>query len=260
MNVSFLTVTELAGDKISQEQLDRMHHRYQWAAHHCENKDVLEVACGTGPGLGMLLSVSSNLDAGDFDNDILEIAQSHYGNRLKLMQFDGTAMPYPDNSKDIIILFEALYYIPDAQLFFEECSRVLRPGGTVLLSTANKDLIDFNPSPNSHKYYGVRELDQILLANGFSSKFFGYKAINDFSFKQRLLRWVKKTVVSFGLMPKTMAGKKLLKRIVFGRLVTMPRELDPEHFVFNKPTRLDKRVIDCRHKVIYCCAKQGGGT
>ncbi|MCD6265910.1 MAG: BrnT family toxin [Deltaproteobacteria bacterium] len=29
-----------------------------------------------------------------------------------------------------------------------DCVRVLRPGGKVLIATANKDLYDFNPSPH----------------------------------------------------------------------------------------------------------------
>lgn len=40
-----------------------------------------------------------------------------------------------------------------------------------------------------------------------------------------MLRPVKKAVVSLGLMPKSMRGKKLLKRIVFGNLVQMLAEI-----------------------------------
>jgi len=41
----------------------------------------------------------------------------------------------------VIILFEAIYYIPDAEKFVEECARVLRLGGKVLIATANKDFL-----------------------------------------------------------------------------------------------------------------------
>jgi len=61
-------------------------------------------------------------------------------------------MPFEDKSKDVIILFEAIYHIPDADRFVKECVRVLWPGGKVLVGTANKDLYDFNPSPYSYKY------------------------------------------------------------------------------------------------------------
>src|SRR5262245_32429763 len=137
---NFVEVTELAGSGISAEQLTRMAHRYGWAAGFCGQKDVVEVACGSGPGLGALASVSRSLEAGDYSEDILKIAKAHYGARFPLRQLDAQALPYADASKDVVILFEAIYYIPDATRFVRECRRVLRPGGQVLIASANKDL------------------------------------------------------------------------------------------------------------------------
>jgi len=82
-------------------------------------------------------------------------------------------MPFGDKSEDMIILFEAIYYIPDAKKFVEEYARVLRPGGKVLIATANKDLYDFNPSPHSYIYYGVVELNDLFARHGFETEFFG---------------------------------------------------------------------------------------
>ena len=49
-------------------------------------------------------------------------------------------MPYKDNSIDVIILFEAIYYLPSVEKFVSECWRILRDRGKVLIATANKDL------------------------------------------------------------------------------------------------------------------------
>lgn len=57
MSTDFLDVTELRGSAISAEQLDRLINRYTWAATYCQGKDVIEVACGAGPGLGLLADV-----------------------------------------------------------------------------------------------------------------------------------------------------------------------------------------------------------
>ena len=81
MGVDYSTITELAGDDISQEQLERLCHRYYWASAYCVGKDVVEAACGTGPGLGYLATSARSLRAGDFTPDILAIAQRHYGTR-----------------------------------------------------------------------------------------------------------------------------------------------------------------------------------
>ena len=52
--------------------------------------------------------------------------------------------------------------------------------------------------------------------HGFKTEFFGDTPLDEVSILQKVLRPVKKFVVDFGLMPKSMAGKKFLKKIVFG--------------------------------------------
>src|ERR1051325_3731721 len=120
MVAQFAEVTELAGSEITGEQLDRMSHRYAWAAHFCHGKDVAEVACGSGQGLGILGSVSKSLEAGDYSEEVLRVARSHYDGRLSLVRLDAQSLPYADGSKDVIILFEAIYYLPDAGRFVRE--------------------------------------------------------------------------------------------------------------------------------------------
>ena len=105
MEADYISVTEIAGDEISQEQLDRLCHRYYWAGQYCEGKDVLEAACGTGPGLGYLSGITKRLVAGDYDDKILEITRNHYKDRIELHQFDAQDMPFEANSFDVVILF-----------------------------------------------------------------------------------------------------------------------------------------------------------
>lgn len=165
-------------------------------------------------------------------------------------------MPFPDSSKDVLLLFEAIYYLPDAAKFVAECARVLRPGGHALIVSANKDLWDFHPSPYTHKYYGVRELDELLAAHGFDAEFFGFQDASRSGMRQRILRPVKRAAVASGLMPKTMAGKRWLKRIVFGAEVMMPAELETPLEAIENPVRLSAGTADKRHKIIYCAARR----
>ncbi len=252
MGDEFLSVTEIAGDEVTEEQVERLCHRYNWAGNFCENKDVLEVACGTGQGLGYLSNIANNLVAGDYSDAILDIAVSHYKDRVELMQFDAQNMPFPDKSFDVVIIFEAIYYIPDTSRFVDECKRVLRPSGKILLATANKDLYDFNPSPRSYQYYGVVELTNLFSLYGFTSKCFGYMDIEKSNLKQKLLRPIKKIVVFLNLMPKSMNTKKLFKRLVFGELVKMPKEIKDNMFEYHAPVPLNSDIPDTTFKVIYC--------
>ena len=255
MPINYLDVTELAGDEVSKEQVDRLCNRYYWAGTYCQGKDVLEAACGTGQGLGYLSEISRTLKAGDFSEEILEIAKEHYGNKIDVKQFDAQDMPFPDNSLDIVILFEAIYYLTSAEKFVQECKRVLRDGGYILISTANKDLYDFNPSPYSYKYYSAIELNELFSKYGFSVECYGDTPINKVPLRQKILRPVKSAAVKFNLIPKSMTGKKILKKFVFGNLVEMPAEINESTALFNPPEKIpiDKPNMD--FKVIYCCAK-----
>jgi len=250
----FRSVTELAGDDVTVEQVDRMCQRYYWAGYYCHGKDVLEVASGTGQGAGYLAGLANSYRAGDYSENILKLARAHYGERITFQQFDALQLPYVSGSFDLVVLFEAIYYLPSAERFVAECRRVLRHGGKVLIATANKDLFDFNPSPQSYTYYGVPELRDLFRQYGFTSIFFGNTPVNALSWRQRILRPVKKYAVNSGLMPKTMEGKRLLKRFVFGSLVPMPSEIAAGMAPYVAPVPIPEDRPDRMHKVLYCVA------
>ena len=253
--MNYIAVTEISGDDVTEEQVERIFHRYYWAGRYCRGKDVVEVACGAGQGLGYLAGLAKSLQAGDYSEQILNIARRHYGERINLQQFDAQQMPYPDRSLDVVILFEAIYYLPDTDRFVAECARVLRPGGQVLVATANKDLFDFNPSPHTYRYYGVVELTELFGSRGFKAHCFGCWPVEQASLPQKVLRPVKMIASRLGLIPKTMAGKKLLKRLVFGKLVPMPAEIREDMAPYVEPVPLPSDRPDTGHKVIYCVAE-----
>lgn len=72
--------------------------------------------------------------------------------------------------------------------------------------------------------------------------------------RQKLLRPVKKMAGALGLIPKTMEGKKRLKRLVFGGLVTMPAEIADGLCPYVAPIPIPADRADTRHKVIYALA------
>jgi SAM-dependent methyltransferase len=248
----FITVTELSGDDVSREQVNRLCERYYWAERYCKGKDVVEVACGTGAGLGYLSKTAKSVVGGDISEKILEIPRKYYGSRVDLKVFGAEKLPFEDKSKDVIIIFEAIYYLTDVDAFLKECCRVLRPQGKLLIATANKDLFAFNPSPYSVRYYGVTELRELLSDFGFALKCFGACPLSQVGLKQKILQPVKKIAISLGLVPKTMAGKKLLKKFVFGNLVSLPAEILPGMGSEPQLTELNLSKPDFQYKVIFC--------
>jgi len=255
MATNFLAVTEVGGEPVSQAQVSRFYQRYIWAGAFCKGKDVLEAACGTGPGLGYLANVSNSLIAGDYSAEVLSVARAHYSDRIALHEFDAQSTPFRDASFDVVILFEAIYYLPDVAKFFIECRRLLRPGGILLLATANRELFDFNHSPFAVRYFNPPELTSILSSHGFDTQFFGGSPVDPPSLKGRALRLAKKVAVTFNLIPGSMRGKRWLKRLVFGKLVTMPSELLAGDVKYVLPVPLDGGRSDAVHQVLYCVAK-----
>lgn len=250
----FVSVTELPGTQISKEQLSRMFNRYDWTAHHCKGLDVLEVACGAGQGIGYIARRAKSIQAGDISDALLGRARAHYKDRFVLTCFDAQETPFEDDTFDAVVIHEALYYIPDANRFMQEVVRIMRPGGRLLITNSNKDLYDFNPSPHSTFYHGTVELDALMRAHGFEATLWGSQPLRDVSFIQKLTRPAKKLLVILGLFPKTMESKRFLKRIIFGKPVKMPSEIQPGIAEPETLTQLDA-TVPCRdHKTIYCLA------
>ena len=252
----YISVTERGGEAVSRAQLDRFHQRYIWAGKIGIGRDVLEMACGTGPGLGHLQSVSKRFSAGDIDPAVLALARAHYGRRIDLHQFDATQTPFSDQSFDVVILFEAIYYVPDVDALVLEVKRLLRPGGQFLIATANKDLFDFNPSPYSRAYLNPPELRGLFTRHGFESAFFAGSPVPEEGLRQELFRTLKKIAVFFHLIPSSMNGKRLIKRLVFGKLVHMPVELTSDVAIYQEPVPISSDKPDTRHQVLYCIAKR----
>lgn len=256
MTSQFVNVTEMEGQRISTEQLYRTCHRYHWAARQSAGKDVLEVACGAGQGLGILKSVAKSVAAGDISPEVLDAARKTYGKTIPLQVFGADHLPFNDAQFDVVLLFEAIYYLPDIPKFLSEAKRILRPEGKLLIVTANRDLYDFTPSPFSHHYLGVVELRDMLFKAGFTSSFSALIDTRTVSIRQRLLRPVKTIATHLGLVPKTMQGKEWLKKLFFGEMAIMPSDISQCPIDYIEPLQIPADRPDLTHKVIYCSALQ----
>jgi ubiquinone/menaquinone biosynthesis C-methylase UbiE len=87
---------------------------------------------------------------------LIRQAQAHYQGRIPLAQFDAETLPFREQSFDVVILHQAIYYLSSPQRFIAESRRVLRGNGDVLLiGTVNPQWPDFNPSPMSTRYFSA---------------------------------------------------------------------------------------------------------
>jgi SAM-dependent methyltransferase len=253
--VDFTDVTEAHGNKITREAADMMWTRYAFAAGYCEGRDVLEVACGAGQGLGALGVRARRVVGGDYTPRLLQMARRHYGARVPLAQLDAQVIPFRDRSFDVVVLFEALYYLAQPAAFVREARRILRPGGHIVICTVNCEWTDFNPSPFSTAYMTARQVKDLLEAGGFSVSMYAGFPVDRAGARDRVVSVLKRAAVRSGLMPKTMAGKRLLKRLFLGSLVDFPAEIAEGDGAYRRPTELNGALAAPPYKVLYAVGR-----
>lgn len=220
---NFTNVTEIPGQGASKDQLSYMMTRYHLAKQYANGKDVLEIACGSGTGLGYMAEEAKSMMGGDIDGDLVNIASDSYAgdSKVKVQKIDAQDLPYEDESYDLVLLFEALYYIPDVSKFIAEVKRVIRPGGVLIITSVNCQWHGFNKSPFSHKYYNANELLIMFKDESKSEMLMGFHDLP--AGNNRIVSFVRQSAVKLGLIPKTMKSKELLKRIFYGKLTPIPK-------------------------------------
>ena len=221
----FTTVTEVPGELVSAQAIEMAVARYRFAAERSAGKRVLEVACGPGIGLGVLGARASNVVGGDYTEGLARQARRHYGPRVPVLRLDAQALPFVAGSFDVVLMFEAIYFIPDARRALESMARVLAPGGQIIIGTVSPARPGFIQAPGSTRYFDARTLARELAGLGLSTQVFGAFPLGTPGLAGRMLVAARGAATRLGIMPKTMRGKRLLKRLVFGRLVPFPAEI-----------------------------------
>ncbi|GMV18050.1 MAG: hypothetical protein AMXMBFR56_62740 [Polyangiaceae bacterium] len=99
-----------------------------------EGKHVLEVGCGRGAGVELLLDGfgAARVDAFDLDTQMVELARDrlrHHGDRVKLWQGSVTEIRAADRSYAAVFDFGIIHHVPAWRDALVEIFRVLEPGG-----------------------------------------------------------------------------------------------------------------------------------
>jgi ubiquinone/menaquinone biosynthesis C-methylase UbiE len=249
MKADFAQVTERWEMPASPEQLAMQYCRYQMAADLSAGKEVLEIGCGTGMGLAYLVHRAKRAVGMDISSDLLQEARSHLPD-VELREGDASALPFVDGSFDVVLMLEMLYYLPDVDRALEECRRILRRRGSLMICLPNRDRPDFNPSPFAFQYPNAPELAGALKRHGFEPAVYGGFPIDAESSRDRLLRPVRHLAVRLHLIPRSMRVKAMVKRLLYGQLPTMEgvREGMAEYL---PPVELDPPASTTRFKNLY---------
>ncbi|MBI5370018.1 class I SAM-dependent methyltransferase [Candidatus Uhrbacteria bacterium] len=151
--------------------------RYQFAKDFVKGKTVLDVACGVGYGTKMMGEVGAFFVYGvDLSQDVINYAKQHYsGQRLEYRCGNATNLNFEEKFFDVIVSFETIEHLNDHErdLYLKELYRLLKPSGTLIISTPNKRITSpgsITPKNTHHfREYRLNELIDLLHQHGFQA-------------------------------------------------------------------------------------------
>lgn len=138
---------------------DLVRHRaaYRFAASRAAGRRVLDLGCGTGYGAAELAESGAWVVA----LDRAQPANSAKQSDVRFVRADLGAVPLAAGSFDLIVSFQVIEHLDDPRPYLDAIARLLRPGGTALLSTPNLAQSDRENPFHVHEYES-RELEMLL--------------------------------------------------------------------------------------------------
>jgi SAM-dependent methyltransferase len=113
------------------------HVRYRWAAEVIAGGGVLDAGCGGGWGTAVLAERAREAVGIDLSPTAVLDAESAYGESVQFLLGDLRDLPLADGEFGHVVCFEALAHVAEPERVLDELCRVLRPGGTLLVSVPN---------------------------------------------------------------------------------------------------------------------------
>ena len=102
--------------------------------------DALDAACGTGRLAARLADRGFRVTGVDGSAEMLEVARTRLPG-ARFSEGDLGSLPLPDGAVDPVTTALALTHVPDLRPVYAEFARVLRPGGSLVVSDVHPDLV-----------------------------------------------------------------------------------------------------------------------
>ncbi|QLE58353.1 methyltransferase domain-containing protein [Nostoc sp. TCL26-01] len=123
-----------------QAQIDLIEELLTWAGVQTA-ENILDVGCGIG-GSSLYLAEKFHGQATGITLSPVQAAraterakEANLSARSQFLVANAQAMPFADNSFDLVWSLESGEHMPDKTKFMQECYRVLKPGGTFIMVT-----------------------------------------------------------------------------------------------------------------------------
>jgi ubiquinone/menaquinone biosynthesis C-methylase UbiE len=113
-----------------------------------DGKEVLEIGCGRGVGIEVILQRfgAGRVTAFDVDPRMIDLARKRFAaypaDQIRLSVGEATAINAPDHAFDAVFDFGIIHHVLHWQKAVAEVARVLKPGGLFFFEEVTKKALD----------------------------------------------------------------------------------------------------------------------
>jgi len=129
-------------DDLDQYHFEKLHHLLRLVNFDgYRGRRVLEVGCGAGVDLARFARGGASVVGVDLSSSAIDLARANFEQQSLTGDFrvaDGEALPFEDNSFDLVFAHGVVQYTADPQRLVGECRRVLKPGGEAVFQVYNR--------------------------------------------------------------------------------------------------------------------------
>ena len=149
---------DLAGGSAGEQALRLIHLKaYADAAERAADRSVLDIGCNDGYGTVMLARRARRAAGIDVSRHAISVARGRPDAAgIDFEVVDGGPLPFPDDSFEVVTVFQVIEHVADVAPFLDEIRRLTAPGGTVLFTTPNA-AIRLDPGMPPWNPFHVRE-------------------------------------------------------------------------------------------------------
>lgn len=130
------------------------------AAHHGPLQRIVDLGTGTGRMLTLFAPRAAEAEGLDLSHQMLTVARANLAKagitNARVRQGDVAATPFETDSADLVIIHQVLHYIEDPASVIAEASRILRPGGQLLVVDFAPHDLAFLQQEHGHRRLGLR--------------------------------------------------------------------------------------------------------
>jgi SAM-dependent methyltransferase len=126
---------------------------------------ICDLGCGAGPVISALLNRGYDAIGFDYSIDMLDNAARRIATgtagRRPLARCDIQALPLGDDSFDCAVCLGVISYVEHYENIIREIRRILKPGGTAIVSYRNENNLMVSDPVGPVKYLGRKTLESV---------------------------------------------------------------------------------------------------